>query len=206
VNNVRVARGWFGPKRAEVWRQLSETIGGRYVEGGFWKGDRVEASYGEWTITLDTYTVHANNTHITYTRLRAPYVNPGEFRFKIYRRSVFSDIGKFFGMQDVEVGDAAFDRDFIVKTTSEAQVKELLSNPRLREEMAAQPTVTVTVYDDEGLFKRSFPDGVDALSTVVRGVVKDAARLEQLFALHADILDELCRIGAAYETAPDVKL
>ena len=41
-----------------------------------WKGDRVEAHVAPWTITLDTHTVSTGHSHITYTRMRAPYVNP----------------------------------------------------------------------------------------------------------------------------------
>ena len=48
--------GWFGPSKDEVWRQLSQEIGAEYVEGGFWKGKKVQARVGPWTITLDTYT------------------------------------------------------------------------------------------------------------------------------------------------------
>ena len=51
--------GWFGPSKDEVWRQLSQEIGAEFVEGGFWKGNKVQAHVGPWTITLDIYTVRA---------------------------------------------------------------------------------------------------------------------------------------------------
>jgi hypothetical protein len=40
--------GWFGPSKDEVWRQLSEEIGGDFVEGGFWKGAKVQAHIGSY--------------------------------------------------------------------------------------------------------------------------------------------------------------
>jgi len=40
----------------------------------------------------------------------------------------------------------------------------------------------------------------------VVGVVKDVARLKQLFELFAETLDQLCRIGSAYEKSPGLKL
>jgi hypothetical protein len=49
-----VLRGCFGPSKKEIWRQLSEQIGGEYVEATFWKGDKVRASHDQWTVTLDT--------------------------------------------------------------------------------------------------------------------------------------------------------
>jgi hypothetical protein len=199
-------RRWFGPSREEVWRELSEQIGASYVDGGLWKGDKVRAQHGEWTITLDTYTVHANNTHAHFTRLRAPYVNPGDFRFKIYRRGLFSDVGTFFGMQDVEVGHETFDRDFVIKGSSDAQLRELFSSARLRELLERQPGGKLEVKEDEGWFGPSFPDGVDELCFTVRGVVKDLERLREMYDLFAESLDQLCRIGAAYDTAPGVQL
>jgi hypothetical protein len=62
----------FGPSREETWRQLSAAIGADYVAGGFWKGDKVVARHGQWTITLDTYTESTGDTSYTYTRMRCP--------------------------------------------------------------------------------------------------------------------------------------
>ena len=50
-------RKLFGPSKQEVWQRLSAEIGANYVQGGFWKGDKVQATHGEWMITLDTYAV-----------------------------------------------------------------------------------------------------------------------------------------------------
>lgn len=78
--------GWFGPSRGEVWRRLSNEIGADFVEGGFWKGGKVQAHVGLWTVTLDTYTESGGESSVTYTRMRAPFVNPDGFRFTVYRK------------------------------------------------------------------------------------------------------------------------
>src|SRR4051812_3914320 len=114
--------GWFGPSKDEVWEQLSREIDADFVEGGFWKGSKVQAHVGLWTVTLDTMTEHhqhgaTQHHHTTYTRLRAPYINPEQFRFTIYRKGFFSGLGKLLGMQDIEVGDPDFDEAFIIKGT-----------------------------------------------------------------------------------------
>lgn len=198
-------REWFGPSRAEIWRQLGEKVGGRYVEGGFWKGDKVEAAHKDWIVTLDVIVVPAGKVHIPMTRLRAPYVNPTGFRFDVYRKSVFSGIAKALGMQDIEIGDAAFDEDFIVKGTDESQVKALLANPRIRELIARQPDIRFGVKDDEGWFSKRFPEDVDQLHFEVSGEIKDLERLSLLYELFAETLDQLTRIGAAYAAPPQVR-
>jgi hypothetical protein len=199
-------RAWFGPSREEVWRQLSTAIEGRYVDGGFMRTDKVEAGHGPWIVTLDTYTVSTGKSTVIYTRIRAPYVNPDSFRFTIYRKGLFSELGKRLGMQDIDVGDPQFDDAFIIQGTDEMKIRTLLSDPKLRALLLGQPQLHLEVKDDEGWFGQSFPDGVDELVFQVTGVIKDVPRLQELFALFAETLDQLCRIGSAYEQAPGVVL
>ncbi|MEW6156997.1 MAG: DUF3137 domain-containing protein [Verrucomicrobiota bacterium] len=199
-------RKWFGPSKREIWQQLCQQTGGTFVQGGFWKGDKVQATHGDWTITLDTFAVSTGKVTIVYTRMRAPFVNPDGFRFTIYRRGFFSGIAKFLGMQDISVGDADFDRDFIIKGTHENRVRSLFESSRLRELIGAQPQIHLTVKDDEGFFGPDFPPGTDELCFHVVGVIKDIERLKQLFEMFAETLDQLCRIGSAYEDAPKVAL
>lgn len=199
-------RRMFGPSKKEIWRQLSAEIGAHYVEGGFRKADKVQVTHGEWTVTLDTYVVSTGKTTIVFTRMRAPYVNPGGFRFTVYRKGIFSGLGKMLGMQDIEIHDDSFDHDFIIKGTDEAQVRELLSNPKIRELISRQPKIHFTVKDDEGWFGATFPEGVDELYFQVVGVIKDAERLKLLYELFAETLEQLCRMGAAYKQTPDVKI
>lgn len=203
---MNILRKLFGPSKEEIWRQLCAAIGAEYVQGGFWKGEKVQATHGEWTITLDTYAVSNGKTVIHFTRLRAPYVNPDRFRFTIYRRGLFSDIAKWFGMQDIVVGHEDFDRDFIIKGTDETKLRALFDNPMLRELIAAQPKIHLTVKDNEGFWGANFPSDTDELHFHAGGVIKDVERLKLLFELFAETLDQLCRIGSAYEDAPDVKL
>jgi hypothetical protein len=199
--------GWFGPSKDEVWRQLSEEIGAEVVQGGFWKGgSKVQAQVGPWTVALDTYTVSSGHSHITFTRMRAPYVNPEDFRVKIFRRSVLSELDKLFGMQDIEVGDPDFDEAFIIKGNDEDRVRLLFSDPKLRQMIQDQPQIQLEVKDSEGRFGPKFPEGVDELHFQVLGVIKDVDRLKSLFDLFAAVLNQLCRIGSARREEAGVEL
>jgi hypothetical protein len=199
---MSLLRQLFGPSREEIWRELARQIDAEYVEGGLWKGDKVEARVGPWVITLDTYTVSTGKSQVTYTRLRAPYVNRDNFRFHIYRAGFFSNLGKAMGMQDIQVGDAHLDEQFIIKSEDEGQVRALFANDRLKELLHGQPSVSLMVKDDEGWFGAHFPEGVDELHFQVVGVIKDVDRLRALFDLFAETLQQLCHIGSAYETDP----
>ena len=203
---MSLLRQIFGPSRDEVWRQLCAEIGADFIEGGFWKGNKVQARVKEWIVTLDTYTVSTGKSHVTYTRMRAPYVNRDGFRFTIYRKNLLSDLGKLLGMQDIDVGDPEFDRDFVIKGNDESKVLALFGNPRICQLIQAQPSIHLQVKDDEGWFSASFPEGVDELCFHVVGVIKDIERLKSLYELFAETLDQLCRIGSAYEANPNVAL
>jgi hypothetical protein len=197
---------WFGPSKDEVWRQLCAEIDAEFVEGGLWKGNKVQLHVKPWTITLDTYTVNTEHSHVEYTRMRAPYVNPEGFRFTIYRKGFFSELGKLLGMQDIEIGDPEFDEAFIIKGNDAPRVQNLFADARLRELIQNQPSFRLEVNDSEGWFGPKFPENVDELHFQVVGVIKDVGRLKALFDLFAAVLDQLCRIGSAYKLEPDVTL
>lgn len=200
-------RQLFGPSREEVWRRLGQEIGGDFVEGGFWKGDKVEVQHESWTITLDRYTVSTGHSHAVFTRMRAPFVSRDGFRFTIYRQGFWSEVGKKLGMQDIEVGHSVqFDEDFVIKANDESKVKALLANPEIRRLLNEQPHVRFELKDDENPFWKRFPEGVDELCFTVHGVIKDVDRLRKLFELFSEVLDELCRIGSATPANPGVKL
>jgi hypothetical protein len=198
--------GWFGPSKDEVWRQLSQEMGAEFVDGGFWKGSKVQVHVKPWTITLDTYSESTGESSVTYTRMRAPYINPEGFRFTIYRKGIFSALGKLLGMQDIEVGDPDFDEAFIIKGNDESKVVSLFSDTRIRQMIQDQPKIRLDVKDSEGWFGPTFPEDVDEVRFQIAGVIKDIERLKALFELFAAVLDQLCRIGSAYKQEPGITL
>src|SRR3954467_14365371 len=145
-----MAMGLFGPSKDEAWRRLGEEAGADFIDGGFWKGSEVKAHVGPWAVTLDTYTVHTGHAHFTYTRMRAPYVNPDGFRFTVYRKGLFSELGKLLGMQDIEVGEPEFDEAFILQGNDESRVRDLFAEAGLRSLALAQTSLRLSVKDDEG--------------------------------------------------------
>lgn len=201
---MSILRRWFGPGREEMWRKLSEEMGAHYVDGGFWKGDKVEVTHGEWTITLDTYAVSTGKVTMVFTRLRAPYINPDGFRFSISRAGFFNDIAERIGLHDVRVGVEPFDDEFVIKGTDEDKLKALFANARIRDLISAQKDIHFSVKDGNYWPIKRLPDDVDELEFSVGGIIKDVDRLRLLFDLFAETLDQLCEIGSAYEAKPEI--
>jgi len=203
---MSILRELFGPSKEEIWRQLSAEIGAKFVEGGFLRGAKVQARVKQWTVTLDIYTISTGRSTHHYTRLRAPFVNADGFRFQIYRAGIFSDLGKRLGMRDIEIGYPDFDRDFVIKGNDEQRLLQLFSYEKIRTLLQEQPDVRFEVVDDEGWFGADFPQGVDELRFQVSGIIKDLHLLKQLFELFAVTLDQLCMMGSAYLSEPNVEL
>ena len=176
----------FGPSRETIWRQLAEEIDAIYVDE--WRGDRVVASHDGWRVTLDTE--HNPATKVSDTRMRARFSNPSDFRFTIYRKGLLSGLATHLGMQDVEVGHEAFDREFVIKGNDEHRLKRLFGNARIRALLEAQPAVHFAVVEP-GWFDGEKEEGKDWLVFTVSGVLKDQARLKGLFDLFAETLDEI---------------
>jgi hypothetical protein len=191
----------FGPSRKKVWRRLAAEMGARYVTGGFVRPDRVEAASGGWTITLETYYSGADKR--TYTRLRAEYISLDAFRFTVYRRGLFTEVAKSIGMQDVDVGHADFDRDFVVKGNDEAKLRALFSDPDLRRLVTVQPRLHLSVQEPWGFFsRRRLPENTLEMCYTAPGVIKDPARLKGLFQLLAAALARLLAMGSASPAGP----
>ena len=195
--------GIFGPSRKAIRQQLAEELDADYVKKGFFSQDKVVAYHRNWMITLDLYTVSTGNSQVTYTRMRAPYVNRDDFQFHIYRKSIFSGMGKMFGMQDIEVGYPQFDQDFIIQGNDERKLKMMFENPVVREFISVQPQISLKIKEDNGWFQEKFPDGVNELYFEVPRIIKDIDRLHDLYELFAEVLEHLCAIGTAYEDDPE---
>lgn len=206
---------WFGETtQEEIWQQLVNEINqensGMTAEVHD-KGKVIKAKVGEWTVTLDTVTTMVTIGHmmipVSYTRMRAPYMNQDGLRFKVYRASWDSKLGKLFGMQDIEVGDEDFDEEFIIKATSKQKVRELLANPKIKALLSDQPELgLLEVKSDDGWFEQDFPEGVDELVFTAKGTMDNPAHLKNLFVLFGEILNQLCAIGSAYKNKPPENL
>jgi hypothetical protein len=195
----------FGPSQSEIWGQHAEQVKGRF-DGSGWGNKVVVVQTGNWTLLLDTFTYMNGKSSTVFTRMRAPYVNADNFRFKIYREGFFSPLGRALGMQDIAIGDPEFDRQFVVQGNDETKVKHFFDDDRLKTLLYAESDLSFEVKDDEGYFGGTFPQGVDELFFRRVGIMKNVAELRGLFDLFSYSLHRLCQMGSAYEKDPGLKL
>jgi hypothetical protein len=189
----------FADRENELWKQLSDELGGELTDAKGTRQDKVHAKVGSWVVTLDEHSEAGYRSEHVYTRLRGNFVNPEGFRLAISHQGVFAHIGKIVGMQDIQVDHEPFDKMFLVQGSDPDTIKKLFDDDRLRELIKLEPDIHLQVRDAGDWFEDHFPDNVDELVLEVQGQVQDLARLKRLFDLFARVLDRLCGLGSAYE-------
>ena len=112
--------------------------------------------HGEWKLVLDD--VHRAFSELQYDphAIEPPFVNKDGLYFKIYREGFFSSVGKFFGMEDLEIGDPFFDESFVIKGNNHQKLISLLSDEQLKNLIHEQPRILFEIRDDEGWFGPDF--------------------------------------------------
>jgi hypothetical protein len=191
-------RNRFQHHEEEVWRKLSEELGGVFKNEDGWRHDEVKIQDGDWTVTLSFVGHRGARLDAIYTCFRAPYVNSDKFRFELYRQELAHGLGKLLGAQDVQIGDKTVDKMFMIKATDEEKVKKLLADPELRKLLATEKELHVVVRDADKYFSAEFPEGVDELVVEVPGRVEDGERLQRLYKLFALLLHAIGRFSTAY--------
>jgi len=186
----------------EVWSGVAVAVGASPVldrKGRSIK--QIRLNTGTWTVVLDTTTESTGESTQVYTRYRALYTAKDDFRFRVYRRSVFSDLGKFFGMQDITVGHPKVDPDWIIKSNSEGRIRSLMILPGVIDCLS----LVKSARFESRKHKRSVPD-VRELRCMMSGVATDPAVLTAGFTMMTEALNQLVRMGSATGTGAGVEL
>lgn len=190
-----VLKGIFGPGKDEVWGQFANEIGGEYINQGVFKPKQVIVEFEGWIIVLDSFSRSHGKSSTAYTRIRAPYKPIDRLQFKIYKSGLFSDLGKAFGMQDIELGEKKFDENFIIKGNPEDKVRELLSSDKVKELIEKVDRLSLEIKDGERMFASNLISGTHELYYESVGIIKDLNRLKDLFMLYILLLDKLLNMG-----------
>lgn len=193
----------FGSSNQEIWSELAQEIGASYEKSGLRGGSfEVRLKYKVWEIILDKHVVSSGKSSVTYTRIRAPYINKDGFQFTIYREGFWSRIGKALGMEDVEVGFPMFDEDFIIKGNDHHKLWKLFQNEQIRVCFKALDNVRLGVRDKPNSWFKETQKDIDNLHFQVVGIIEDKLELKILFELFTRLLDQLHAINAASDENP----
>lgn len=116
-----------GQVAVEQWRTAAQQLQLTYQPAGLGAKGSICGTLNGHGVTVDTFTKGSGNSSRTYTRYQLLYRNAVPVDLKITRQGMLQGLGKVFGMQDIEVGNPAFDDHLLVKGASPHRVKALLS-------------------------------------------------------------------------------
>lgn len=185
--------------RREAFRQAAETLDATFIPGKRSLGDEVHWKHGPWQLILDTYTESNGQSSVTYTRARALYVAKEDFTLRVSRRSFGTRIAEFFGFHGLLVGDQVFERKYTIKSTNDPRTRSLMTGRRLRELIMLQPSLRLDIRRLSWMKRRKRGEGVRTVTVRTTGVIKDPDRLSNYMLLVAHTLEQLVRIGVAYQ-------
>ena len=188
----------------ETWAEFCGRVDVAVAE--YLRAGRTGLRYRVWCVTLDTNVVPAGAAATVVTRMRAPFVARGRFRFKLQRRDLLDALARRLRIHSSETGQSDFDREFVIRSEDDEAVRRLFDSADIRRLIQSQPSINLEARGDDGPFGASLPEGVDELVLRAPGFVTDAERLRRLFALFALTLDRLCETGAARDDEPGVTL
>ena len=194
----------LGPGKEEVWRKFAEEINGKYIEGHYGQPDHIEVTHNKWTIIFDTYAVSnpfsSRQENVgEFTIIKVPFYTRDSFQFSIREKGIINGMGKLFGAQDIEIGDAAFDKKYIIKGNDENKLQLLLSNKKILELIHFQKRICLELVDDEGFWGTKLSDGVFEITFVATNVIKNMEQLRSLYNLFIELLNQLSHIGSVVD-------
>jgi len=193
----------YGPLKDENWSRIGKLAGDKYLDDRFWETvDLLKYQHEGWEILLDTFTLRHGERDVVGTRVQVPFSNPQGLSFKIYRESILSSVGKLFKMQDIEIGDSAFDSKFIIKGNDEGKIKLLLDDAVLKNLMYQQPDILFEVqFEKVFKFKK-----VCMLYFQCEGIIRAMSQLEALFQMFAVTLTRMEQLELTSRNVPSEEL
>ena len=193
----------YGPLKDENWSRIGKRVSDKNLDDRFWETVHLlKYQHEGWEMLLDTFTLRHGERDVSGTRVQVPFSNPQGLGFKIYRESFLSSVGKLFKMQDIEIGDAAFDSKFIIKGNDEGKIKLLLDDAVLKNLIHQQPDILFEVqFEKVFKFKK-----VCMLYFQCEGIIRAMSQLEALFQMFAVTLTRMEQLELTSRNVPSEEL
>ena len=117
---------WFGlnssKKRQQLYRDSAAALGLECFASGKYGVPRLMGRYRGHEVVVDQE-IHGSGKHkTTYTRFKAQPLKPLPMGLNVSKEGLGGKIGKFFGGQDIQVGDQRIDDALLIKGKSEMEV------------------------------------------------------------------------------------
>lgn len=117
-------------KTNEAWAAVARQLQLVFHPGQIFSRPRISGIHKGCSVLVTTFSKGSGKNQTTYTRFRVSYPHSLDLGLRLTKQGMLSGIGKFFGTQDIEVGDEGFDDAIVVKGRDPERVKEFLTLSR----------------------------------------------------------------------------
>ncbi|RNI31595.1 hypothetical protein [Rufibacter latericius] len=123
---------------------------------------------------------------ISSTTFMAPVPSHVTLRFALHEQGWIDEVGKFFGMEDIELGFPDIDDAFIIKTNQPEVLKNLFADPFIHETLLKHRNCELRLNDDED------ETGPETVLTFSKDeAILDMGELREIYRLLYEMLHKL---------------
>ena len=159
-------------KTSQAWASAAKTLGLQYAPGGFMTPRCISGlTERGFVIEVTTVTRGSGKHSKTYTCFRVRLPRSLGLGLQLSREGFFSGITKFFGAQDIDIGDEAFDNGTIVKGENPRKVMAFLTPARRARVARFLRSYSGAVIDDQTIEWSSY--GVMREASTIVGCVRN---------------------------------
>ncbi len=202
----RAFRALVAPGPNEAWSRASRDIGAEYTPSSWLNAPgKVVLTHQSWQITMDSIGVRPS-----YTRLRAPYMAADSFQLSAFTSPVPEFIARMLGLRDFKVDVADFDKAFRIQGSSEDGARQFFSNEKIRKILsmiAQRQFVCLSLVTSVAWADPIPPDAPFQVLLCIpdtrRNTPENVELIERGFELVALVLDRLCELSYALDTAAE---
>jgi len=170
-----------------VLQRVAGRLGGTLVPGGLLSESRIDFTIAGRSASLRFFGGSKHSSANTRVLVDVQGRSPGTLH--LLRDGFAQSFLKIFGAQDLIIGDAAFDKDYVVKAAPESLAARIFSPERRSE-------VIRTVRRLRGFADPSFDLDPNYLSVVVRQYLRDEESLSTLITAATEFLSQVSAISA----------
>ncbi|MCP4192374.1 MAG: hypothetical protein GY768_17310 [Planctomycetaceae bacterium] len=162
-----------------VWESASRELGLSFKPQPLFGNRSIRGKILSFEVVVETFTTGSSDSRQTNTRFHVLYPAALGLGLRLKPEGVLGTVTKFFGAQDIELGDGEFDSAVMVKGANPILVQDFLTPARRLRIHRFFQRYRLPEIDDQGVYCVVFgvPDDKDEIVRTIRSVTRLAWHL-----------------------------
>ena len=172
-------------KASNVWYSIAKKMKLKFTASSLSSVGLINGKLNHHLIKVDTFVRSSGKSSQLYTRFRINFSKPVKTDFTLTKQTFFQSLGNVFGVQDIKVGDRAFDDSIVVKGHNASRIISFLTPARrsqIKLAVSQFSEITITNRYAEGI-----KPGLVSESVMLQGHIKMFEKLADVLShRHSD--------------------